>query len=317
MNECIDVVAAILRDSDGRVLVTRRPPGRHLAGMWEFPGGKVEADESPEQALGRELDEELGVRPGAVRPLASVRHSYPEKTVRLNLFEIHGFDGDPSGREGQPLRWIAPGELNELEMPPADRPLARLLDLDGYYAISPAPSVLGEAAFIDGWRRCLEAGFRLLRLRPAPDEPVSDSLVKTIDEMCRDAGARWIASGDLGQCFGWPADGLHLSTRQLLTLDRRPLDDDKLLIASCHDLEEIRIAESLDVDMVTLSPVQVTSSHPEAKPLGWDDFERVLRYATLPVLALGGMQPDDWMRARRAGAFGVAGIRAFGWDQAS
>jgi 8-oxo-dGTP diphosphatase len=311
--EPIQVAAAVLRDPEGRILVSQRPPGRHLAGLWEFPGGKVEPGESPVEALARELEEELGIRPGPSRPLVSVRHDYPEKTVRLWLHEVHSWRGEPAGREGQDLRWVTPGELHGLAMPAADRPLLRLLDLDGYYAISPSPATLGDDAFAAAWQACLEAGYRLLRLRPAPGERIGADLIARIDAMTRSHGARWIASGELAQCYAWPAHGLHLDTRQLMRLDRRPIPDDELLIASCHDLEEIRIAESLGVDLVTLSPVQSTASHPTALPLGWSDFERLVTYSPLPVLALGGVGPDDWARARAAGAFGVAGIRAFGW----
>lgn len=312
--ETIDVAAAVLRDDEGRVLVSRRQAGRHLAGMWEFPGGKIEPGEAPEAALRRELEEELGIQAGPSRPLVAVRHEYPEKNVRLCLYEVHSFSGRPHGAEGQEIRWVEPEALAELEMPAADRPLIRLLDLDGHYSISPSPGEFDSAEnFVDAWRASLEAGYRLLRLRPAPRERVASDVIARIDAMTREVGARWIASGELEQCFGWPADGIHLNTRQLMTLDKRPLPADRLVIASCHDLEEIHIADSLDVDLVTLSPVMPTASHPDAPPMGWDDFERVVRRSPLPVMALGGVRPDDWGRARASGAFGVAGIGAFGW----
>ena len=116
MDKIIEVAAAVIRDAGNRILVTRRLPGRHLAGMWEFPGGKIESDESPEQALARELDEELGIRMGPVRPLATVCHSYPEKRVRLRLFEVHSHQGSPTGREGQPLRWVDPEAMREYKL---------------------------------------------------------------------------------------------------------------------------------------------------------------------------------------------------------
>lgn len=312
--ESIEVAAAVLRDEEGRVLVSRRLAGRHLAGLWEFPGGKIEPGEAPEAGLARELEEELGIETGPSRPLVAVRHEYPEKIVRLCLYEVHSYVGEPRGEEGQDLRWVTPAELGELEMPAADRPLIRLLDLDGHYSISPSPEAFGSVdRFVDAWRATLEAGFRLVRLRPDRGERVASDLIERIDALTREFGARWIASGELEQCFGWPADGIHLDTRQLMTLDKRPLPDDSLVIASCHDLEEIRIADSLGADLVTLSPVMPTASHPGATAMGWDDFERVVRRAPLPVMALGGMRPDDWGRARGIGAFGVAGIRAFGW----
>lgn len=310
----IEVAAGVLRDAAGRVLLAQRLPGRHLAGLWEFPGGKVEPDEAAEDALKRELAEELGIRIGPARPLVSVLHEYPEKKIRLMLFEVHGFDGEPHGAEGQPLAWVRPDEMHALDMPAADRPLIRLLELDGYYAISPSPAALGgPEPFLDAWRSCLEAGYRLLRLSPGPDERIDDGLIERIAELTRTAGARWIASGPLERCFGWPADGLHLDARQLVTLEQRPWPDDRLVLASCHDLEEIRIAADLGLDLVTLSPVSHSASHPDSIPLGWDDFERLVRYAPLPVMAHGGVTPADWQRARGLGAFGVAGMRGFNW----
>ena len=312
--ETIEVAAAVLRDDAGRVLVSRRPAGRHLAGMWEFPGGKIEPGETPEDALARELEEELGIRAGPSRPLVGVRHEYPEKVVSLRLFEVHSFTGSPHGAEGQEVRWATLEQLAALDMLPADRPLIRLLALDGYYAVSPSPAEFDSIdCFVEAWRSCLECGFRLLRLRPGRGERVDSALVERIDALTREFNARWIASGDLGQCFGWPADGIHLDTRQLMTLDKRPLPRDKLVIASCYDLEEMHIADALNVDLVTLAPVESAADHPEASPLGWDDFERVVRRAPLPVMATGGIRPEDWGRARALGAFGVAGMDAFGW----
>jgi len=312
--ETVEVAAAVLRDDRGRVLVSRRRAGRHLAGLWEFPGGKIEAGEAPEMALQRELKEELGIAAGPSRPLAAVRHEYPGRIVRLRLYEVHSFSGSARGAEGQEIRWVEPEALAALDMPPADRPLVRLLALDGYYAVSPSPAEFDSTdRFVDAWRGCLEAGFRLLRLCPARGERVDSALVERIDGLTREFEARWIASGDLTQSFGWPADGIHLDTRQLMTLDKRPLPEDMLVIASCYDLEEVHIADALDVDLVTLSPVESAGEASQASPLGWGDFERIVRRAPLPVMARGGVRPEDWRRARALGAFGVAGVDAFGW----
>ncbi len=315
--DCIDVAAAVIRDDDGRVLVTQRMPGRHLEGLWEFPGGKIEPGEAPNRALARELAEELGIETGPMRPVVSVTHEYAEKTVRLRLFELHSYAGVPEGREGQALQWVDVEALRELEMPAADRPLVRLLDLDAHYSISPSPAGFGNPeAFLAGWQACLDAGFRLLRLRPGPAEAIPESLVRSIAERTRAAGARWLVSGELDVIAHCPADGVHLSTRQLVEHHRRPVTADKLLAASCHDLEEIRMAADLGADFVTLAPVSATRRQPGVLPLGWHDFERVVRHSPLPVLALGGLEPDDWGHARAAGAFGVAGVRAFGWGGA-
>ncbi len=128
------VVAAALLDSDGRVLVTQRPPGKALAGLWEFPGGKIEAGESPEQALIRELREELGitVSEACLAPLTFASHAYAEQHLLMPLYVCRRWDGFARACEGQPLRWLKPRDLRSLPMPPADEPLIpALIDLIG------------------------------------------------------------------------------------------------------------------------------------------------------------------------------------------
>ena len=128
------VVAAALIDSDGRVLISQRPPDKMLGGLWEFPGGKIEAGERPEQALIRELDEELGitVREACLAPLAFASHAYPEMHLLMPLFICRRWEGLPSSQEGQPLKWVRPRALRDFPMPPADEPLIpALIDLLG------------------------------------------------------------------------------------------------------------------------------------------------------------------------------------------
>lgn len=132
MSRLLLVVACALIDADGRILVAQRPPGKTLAGMWEFPGGKVEPGETPEATLIRELDEELGVTTQApcLAPLTFASHNYEEFHLLMPLYICRRFSGTAHGREGQAIRWIRPQKLRELPMPPADTPLiAHLLDL--------------------------------------------------------------------------------------------------------------------------------------------------------------------------------------------
>ena len=126
------VVACALVDADGRVLLAQRPEGKKLAGMWEFPGGKVEPGESPEAALIRELDEELGLTTweSCLAPLTFASHSYDSFHLLMPLFVCRRYDGQPRGREGQALKWVRPRDMRSLPMPPADEPLvATLIDL--------------------------------------------------------------------------------------------------------------------------------------------------------------------------------------------
>ncbi len=127
--QVLEVVAAVLHDGAGRVLVTQRPAGKPHAGLWEFPGGKRHADESEVQCLVRELHEELGVDIAAAdcTPLLDLEHRYPDRLVRLHVWSVVRFGGEPSGREGQALRWLAPAQLDSVPLLPADGPIVKCL----------------------------------------------------------------------------------------------------------------------------------------------------------------------------------------------
>ena len=123
------VAAAALVDIDGRVLIAERPQGRSMAGLWEFPGGKVAAGETPEAALIRELHEELGIdtRQSCLAPIAFASHGYEEFHLLMPLFACRTWQGQPQGREGQRIAWVKPARLADYPMPPADVPLVALL----------------------------------------------------------------------------------------------------------------------------------------------------------------------------------------------
>jgi 8-oxo-dGTP diphosphatase len=123
------VSAVALIDADGRVLLAQRPEGKSLAGLWEFPGGKVEAGETPEAALIRELKEELGIDTwqSCLAPLTFASHAYPEFHLLMPLFACRKWQGTASPREGQTLAWVRPAALRDYPMPPADLPLIPIL----------------------------------------------------------------------------------------------------------------------------------------------------------------------------------------------
>jgi 8-oxo-dGTP diphosphatase len=123
------VVACALVDPDGRVLLAQRPPGRSMAGLWEFPGGKVEANELPEDALIRELAEELSidVSKSCIAPLTFASHGYPEFHLLMPLYVCRRWQGDVDAREGQRIAWVKPRSMGDYPMPPADLPLIPIL----------------------------------------------------------------------------------------------------------------------------------------------------------------------------------------------
>jgi 8-oxo-dGTP diphosphatase len=124
------VVAAALYDGSGRVLIAQRPAGKHLAGRWEFPGGKVATGESEPAALARELAEEIGVEVIAARPLLRLTHRYPEREVELSLWIVDAYRGTPRPLDDQSLKWVAPAALTHEDILEADQPfVAALRDL--------------------------------------------------------------------------------------------------------------------------------------------------------------------------------------------
>ena len=121
------VVAAALYDSDGRVLIAERPVGKHMAGRWEFPGGKVAVGESEARALARELNEELGIRLLAAHPFMRLEHDYDDRHVELSMWIVAAYEGEPRSLDGQRLKWVHPARLSAEDILEADRPFVAAL----------------------------------------------------------------------------------------------------------------------------------------------------------------------------------------------
>jgi 8-oxo-dGTP diphosphatase len=312
----IHVAAAVIRAADGRILIARRADDQHQGGLWEFPGGKVEPGETVQAALARELEEELGIRPTAARPLIQVHHDYPDKQVLLDVWEVSAFVGEPHGAEGQPLAWVASRQLAEYQFPAANQPIVAAARLPDRYLIT--PEGLPAQALLQGVRAALASGIRLVQLRaPGMFDAQYRDLAQDIQGLC--AGkAQLMLKGPLEWLGDFPAAGWHLTSRQLheLAAGGRPLPTGRWLAASCHTAEELALATQLGVDFVTLSPLQATQSHPEAQPLGWNCAYELLRSFNQPAYLLGGVGPQHLAQAWQAGAQGVAGIRAFWPPQA-
>jgi 8-oxo-dGTP diphosphatase len=309
----IDVAVGVLIRDDGSFLLAQRPPGKPMAGYWEFPGGKLEADESVFHALSREFDEELGLRVVHASPWVQRVVVYPHATVRLHFWrsfgEGAGWSGEPRAREGQAFRWERIDRLTTEPWLEGALPVKRWLRLPPLYAISNASPVGVEAFLATLDRRLADGSVRQLQLRePAIGGATFDALFDAVQSRCEAAGARLFVNSTHPPAYWSLADGVHLASRDLMRLDARP--DVDWCLASCHDAAQLDRARALGLDAVVLGPVGPTASHPDAAPLGWQGFAAIARETSMPVYALGGLGPDDLTTARDAGAHGVAAIRA-------
>ncbi len=310
----VHVAAGALLDASGRILLAKRHDDAHQGGLWEFPGGKIEPGETPEAALARELHEEIGVWVESAQPLIRVSHRYPELEVVLHVYRVHGWSGEPHSREGQPLAWAEPGALADYPMPAADRPIVAALQLPDRYVITP-PEISDPDDFLAQLDALLTRGLRLLQYRVFDTAGVDAAgLFRAVEEGCRGAGVSVLLNAGMRGAELLQPRGLHLNSRQLRSCKRRP-EGVALIAASCHDAADLARARQLGLDFAVLSPVLPTRSHPDAQPLRWDGFARLVRDAGLPVYALGGMHERLLPAAQDAGGQGIAGIRGF-WDDA-
>ncbi len=301
----------MIRDFNGRVLLTRRAQNTHQGGLWEFPGGKLELSETVEQGLRREIKEELGLELLGHRPLIRNLHHYSDKSVLLDVHLVTDYQGVAQGLENQPLKWVEPECLMDYPMPEADLPVVRAITLPERYLIT-GPDPLQQKQFLDRLRQALDGGIGLVQLRVGeiPEQAMLE-LGREALKLCRSRKARMLLNGtpEMAQRIG--ADGVHLNSKRLLEMTKRPLSADSLVAASCHTAEDLSHASALGLDFSVLSPVNPTRSHPEANPLGWERFGRLVDGANLPVYALGGMQQGDLETAWERGAQGIAGISCF------
>jgi len=310
----IHVVAGVIQDARGRILLTRRTETRDMPGLWEFPGGKREPGESSEAALVRELHEELGIDASVGDWLMEVPQRYPDKRLRLEVRHVASWKGQPRGREGQALTWVPPDRLSRYSMPPADVPVVGVLRQPDRYLVTPEPGP-DEALWLEQLGAALDAGVRRVHLRARQCEPLRwRALVAEVASRFARRDVQWLLNRDITLAASLGL-GVHLGSEQLATSSQRPAAPSLPLAASCHTPEDLRHAQRLGCDFAVLGPVLPTATHPGAASLGWAGFEQLREAVSLPLYAIGGLAPEDIAQARRHGAQGVAAIRAL-WPSA-
>ncbi|MGF1642623.1 MAG: Nudix family hydrolase [Thiotrichales bacterium] len=308
---CLHVAVGAIVDHR-RVLISRRAAHLHQGGLWEFPGGKLEAGETVLDALTRELNEELGITLTDARPLIRVRHSYPEHEVLLDVWKVVGFTGTPVHCELQPLSWVDRSTLRDYAFPPANLPIISALELPERCAITPVENVAGDWLVEHCCR--LERGDLLLLRQPHRDPRAYQAFAREVVPKLNTLGLRVMLTSTRDAVEALGAAGLHLNRQRLRAESSLRRGFGGLLSAACHDAVELALAEQVGVDFALLSPVLPTPSHPGADPLGWASFRGLTDRAAFPVYALGGMKASDQTHAWQHGAQGVAGISMFWGD---
>ena len=324
-SDVVHVAVGIIYSATGDILISQREEKKHMGGFWEFPGGKVETGETSEQALSRELKEELDIFPVNYERMTCISHNYSGKKLLLHVWKVFTFHGRPIGREGQTIKWIQKDELVNYAFPPANLPVISSLRLPETYAITGHFSSL-EALRISVNHQ-LEQGIRLIRFRA--DTLNTDTYLHTaqaLSQLCHQFKAQLLMTGkpellELLLNETW-CNGIHLKAKTAVELHKSnwqyPNDrlNSKWLAVSCHNIEEIKIAEAIGAHFITLSPVHMTSSHRSAVPLGTVVAEEMTRKTILPVYWLGGMGVRHIPQALAASAQGVAAISEF-WPEST
>jgi len=294
----VDVAIAILLHKT-KVLVGWRQANQHQGNKHEFPGGKVEAGETPEQACRREIYEEVGIGIKDWHVFDVIHHEYDDIIVNLHLFHAYVPD-ELLDLIHQPWGWYKREQLAELNFPKANDAILQRLIWPHLIKISDQIDALPQQEALLYWRTdCADIGQiqqQLLRLSDTQLQKlmINIDLWQQLDAELRDK-----------------ISTIHLKQSQLMNLSKAGLVIGKRFVAACHDAVSLQHAHHIGCDSVLLSPVQATETHPDAKELGWEGFEELARTSDIPVFALGGVVPAELKQAQKHHAYGLAGIRQF------
>jgi 8-oxo-dGTP diphosphatase len=311
----LQVAVGVVKNTKGQILISLRNESLHQGGLWEFPGGKIEPGETTEQALARELNEELGLTVIATTPLIIIKHQYPDLAVQLNVFLVEHFSGDVKSCEGQPFKWVNTGELANHAFPTANQPIITAAKLPPYYAIL---DDVDESQLLTNLQKILTRGIKLIQLRlKTLNTDAIKNFIEQAYPLCKRQGASLLINSAVKNAEDFAVDGIHLTSRHLKSITKRPAfprgtsEQAHWVAASCHSLLELQHAQKIGVDFAVLAPVLTTKTHPETEPLGWEQFAKLVSKTNLPVYALGGLSESNLSMAQQAGGQGVAAIRAF------
>lgn len=315
-NNIVHVAVAVIQDSRGQYFIAKRPQESHQGGLWEFPGGKVENNETVVEALKRELLEEVGITLVHASPLIQIHHNYSDKSVLLDVWCIDEFTGKAFGKEGQETCWINKSELSLYDFPAANLPIIKAIQLPDKYMIT--GEFEDEKELLTRVQSGLKKDIKLIQFRAHNlNEENYFNYAEQIYDICEKENAILLLNTSIENYKKYKAHqfshGLHLTTKEIELFSSELLENNLLIATSIHNQEELLIAENNNVDFVVLSPVNKTRSHPNATPLGWGGFRQLTRKAHIPVYALGGMKEQELKKSKDNGAQGIAAIGEF-WN---
>ncbi|HIE1082329.1 thiamine phosphate synthase [Acinetobacter baumannii] len=294
----VDVAIAILIHR-GKILVGWRGEQQHQGGKHEFSGGKVEQGETPEEACGREIYEEVGIGLKDWHQFDYIHHEYDDIIVNLHLFHSYVPD-ELLNLIHQPWTWYTREQLLHLNFPKANKDIIKRLYWPHFIKISHTLTSVENSDALLYWRIEDEFGPREVEQLTALDEGQRSNLIINVDI--------W---QQLNPELKKQIKTVHLKQSQLMSLHKGDLEVGVRFIAACHDAVSLQHAQQIGCDAVFVSPVKVTATHPDVSALGWDRFADLIEKCQIPVFALGGMSPDDLATAQQHGAYGLAGIRNF------
>ncbi len=304
----IKAVVGVLRNNSGQILIAKRQDHQFMAGFWELPGGKIEGNENIEQTIIRELDEELGIEVVDLSLHQTMQHTYNDRIIELTICNIDRFKKTPAGIEGQQIAWVDIYKLHTYELLPTMKSFINSITLPNKYWITPSSNHQSDE-WLAKFDEKMTQDIELIQLRSKIQ--LESSFIAELHNKCLQHNVKLLLntvekSFNEAYCDGW-----HITTGEMLKLNKRPCDEDKLLGASTHDLIEALKAQEIGADFVVISPVQATQTHPDTIPIGWEKAKEVVDKLNIPVYFLGGMGSDDLDETLRLGAQGIAGVSAF------
>jgi 8-oxo-dGTP diphosphatase len=305
-NPRVEVVAGVIRRADSKILLSLRHKDAHQGGLWEFPGGKREPNESRFATLKRELHEELGITIHRATPLLRLQYEYPTKAVELDTWEVSHWDGAESGREGQQIVWVPPSQLHKYSFPAANEPIIRAASLPRIL-LTRSLSAANDAFPVEQFKSRTSAGLGNC-LQFSASVPARSRKVRIIAgvELCREIGTKLLF---IDEAIG--ERGIVSKTQALNFYDLGDHHRDIFVGVVCKETHELRRAELNGADFGIVLAQNFDNRRVGLSGIEWTELENLVQRTNIPVYIKGDFDEIDLARAISAGCQGIALHRSF------